>query len=121
MRISDTQLRDLLARAEELDRGSNQASGADIAGLLGAAEEVGFSRRAVQQALAEQLGLPALPLTQGTLVWARATDDKFYAAEVLTSNEEITEVRFLGGSQHHLALEDLRTCLLSPGARITCN
>jgi hypothetical protein len=121
MRISDSQLRDLLARAEELDRASRQPAGSDIAGLLGAAEEVGFSRRAVQQALAEQFGLPALPLARGTLIWARAADGKFYAAEVIASEEETTHLRFLGGSEHHLPLEELRTCVLNPGARITCN
>jgi hypothetical protein len=120
MRITDTQLRELLARAEELDRDPHQPPGGDIAGLLGAAEEVGFSRRAVQQALAEQFGLPALPLASGTLVWGRAPDGKFYAAEVLTSAEDTLRVRFLGGSEAHLPLEDLRSCILTPGARITC-
>jgi hypothetical protein len=123
MRLTDKQLQDVLARAEELDRAANQppSSSSDLAAFLGAAEEVGFSRQAVQQALAEQLDLPAAPPVVGALIWARAADGEFYVAEVLSSSEYTTQVRFLGGSEHALPLDELRSCALSPGARVVCN
>ncbi len=122
MRLTDRELQDVLTRAEELGRSAKQppTSNSDLAAFLGAAEEVGFSRQAVQQALAEQFDLPATPPLVGALTWARASDGKFYVAEVLSSSEDTIRVRFLRGSEHDLPLDELRSYALSPGVRVTC-
>ena len=123
MKLSHEELRDVLARAEELDRADREGveRTAEIAALIGAAEEVGLSRRAVERALAERLNLPLIPPVVGALVWARSADGKYYAAEVLSISDEGTQVRFLRGSEHRLSLDDLRACAFIPGERVACN
>ena len=122
MSLTDEELRDILARAAELDgearRGAERKS--DVAALIGAAEEVGLSRRAVEQALAERLGVPAAPPAAGALTWARSADGKFHVAEVVSVAGEQARVRFLGGGEHTLGLGELRPCGFIPGERVTC-
>jgi hypothetical protein len=123
MRLTDEELRDVLARAEELDRVARQGVewNAELAALVGAAEEVGFSRQAVERALAERLNLPATPPVVGSLTWARSADGRYYVAEVLSISEEGTRVRFLRGSEHRVTLDELRPCVFIPGERVACN
>lgn len=123
MRLTDEELRDVLARAEELDHAARQGAewNAELAALIGAAEEVGLSRRAVERALAERLNLPASPPVVGSLAWARAADGRYYAAEVLAISEESTQVRFLRGSEHRLTPDEVRPCAFIPGERVVCN
>jgi hypothetical protein len=123
MRLSDDELRDVLARAEEIERATRQgdAWNAELAAVIGAAEEVGLSRRAVERALAERLHLPAAPPVAGSLTWARSADGRFYVAEVLAAGEQGARVRFLRGSEHDLALDQLRPCAFIPGERVACN
>lgn len=122
MRLTDEELRDVLARAEELDRVARQGAewNAELAALVGAAEEVGFSRQSVERALAERLNLPATPPVVGSLTWARSVDGKYYVAEVLSLSEESTHVRFLRGSEHRLPVDELRPCTFIPGERVAC-
>lgn len=63
MRLTDEELRDVLARAEEIERAARRgdAWNAELAAVIGAAEEVGLSRHAVERALAGRLNLPATP------------------------------------------------------------
>lgn len=123
MRLTDEELRDLLARAEEIERASRhgEAWNAELAAVIGAAEEVGISRQAVERALTERLDLPAPPPVVGSLTWARSADDKFYVAEVLSVSEEGARVRFLRGSEHRLTLDDLRPFAFIPGGRVACS
>ena len=123
MSLTDDELRDNLARAEELDSATRLGAErkADVAALIGAAEEVGLSRSAVERALAERLKLPAAPPTVGALTWARSTDGKFYVAEVLTSSDEKALVRFLRGGEHTLTMDELRPCVFIPGERVACH
>lgn len=123
MRLTDEELRDVLARAEEIERATRRGAAwnAELAAVIGAAEEVGLSRQAVERALAEAGNLPAAPPVVGSLTWARSADGKFYAAEVLSISEEGARVRFLRGSEHRLSLDELRPCAFIPGERVACH
>ncbi len=122
MRLTDEELRDVLARAEEIERAARHGDewNAELAAVIGAAEEVGLSRQAVERALAERLNLPATPPVVGSLTWARSADGKFYVAEVLSTSAEGARVRFLRGSELHLTLDELRPCAFIPGERVAC-
>ena len=94
MRLTDEELRDVPARAEEIERATRQGDewDADVAAVVGAAEEIGLSPQAVKRAMTERLNLPAIPVA-GSLAWARSADAKFYAAEVLfNDNVWLTDV-----------------------------
>jgi hypothetical protein len=121
MRLTDEELRDVLARAEEIERTTRRgdAWNAELQAVIGAAEEVGLSRQAVERALAERLNLPASPPAAGSLAWARSADGRFYVAEVLSASDEGARVRFLRGSEHQLPMDELRPCAFIPGGRVT--
>jgi hypothetical protein len=120
VRLTDQELRKVLARAEEIERAAQQGDNRNIEldAVIGAAEEVGISRHAVEQAMTELLDVPSdLPVI-GSLVWARSVDNKFYVAEVVSVSEQAAGVRFLRGSEHQLPLSDLRPCAFAPGERV---
>ena len=123
MRLTDEELRDVLARAEEIERAARRgdAWNAELAAVIGAAEEVGLSRQAVERALAERLNLPTAPPVVGALTWARSADGKSYVAEVLSTSEDGARVRFLRGSEHRLSVDELRPCAFIPGERVACH
>jgi hypothetical protein len=123
MRLTDEELRDVLARAEEIERATRHGDqwNAEVAAVIGAAAEVGLSRQAVERALTERLNLPAAPPDVGSLTWARSADGKFYIAQVRSISEEGVVVQFLRGSEHRLTLDELRPCRLIPGERVVCN
>ena len=60
MRLTDEELQDVLSRAEEIQRATRHGPewNSEVAAVISAAEEVGFSRRAVERALSERLNLP---------------------------------------------------------------
>ncbi len=124
MRLTDSELRDVLARAEEIQRATRHGDEwrAEVAAVIGAAEEVGLSRNAVVRAINERFNL-ATPPAVGSLTWARSADGKFYVAEVVSTHEVEGEalVRFLRGSEHRVTLDQLRPCAFLPGERIVCN
>ncbi len=119
MRLTDEELQDVLSRAEEIQRTARHGPewNSELAAVVSAAEEVGFSRRAVERALSERLNLPTKPVV-GRLTWARSADGKSYVAEVLSVTDDGAQVRFLGGSEVHLALDQLRPCVFIPGERV---
>ncbi|MGQ0641581.1 MAG: hypothetical protein ACT4P6_12575 [Gemmatimonadaceae bacterium] len=123
MRLTDHELRDVLARAEEIQRATRHGPewNAEVAAVVSAAEEVGLSRRAVERALSERLNLPASPPAVGSLTWARSADGKFYVAEVLDVWDDGARVTFLGGGEHRVTLDQLRPCAFIPGERVVCN
>src|SRR5688572_6912643 len=123
MPLTDDELRDVLARAEEIQRTSRQGPewNAELAAVIGAAQEVGLSRQAVERAIHERLNLPARPPDVGTLAWAKSADGKFYVAEVLATSADGARVRYLRGSEHQVGLNELRPCAFIPGQRIVCN
>jgi len=121
MRLTDEEFRDVLTRAAEIE-GAAQASerNLDVAAVIAAAEEAGLSRQAVELALRERLNLPATVPAVGALAWARSADDKFYVVEVISVSEESARVRFLRGSEHQVALNELRPCAFHPGEKVAC-
>ena len=123
MRLSDEELRDVLARAEEIERATRHgdAWNAELAAVIGAAEEVGLSRQAVERALAERFNLPAVPPVVGSITWTRSADGKAYVAEVLEVFQGGARVRFLRGGEHRVTLDELRPCAFIPGERIACD
>ena len=122
-RLTDEELRDVLARAEEIERATRHGDewNAEVAAVIGAAEEVGLSRRSVERALAERLNLPATPPVVGSLTWARSADGKAHVAEVLSLSQEEARVRFLRGGEHRVTLDELRPCAFLPGERVACH
>jgi hypothetical protein len=122
MRLSDEELHGVLARAEEIQRGMRHgaAVNAELEAVIGAAEEVGITRPAVERALRERLNLPLAPPAVGSIVFAKSADGKFYAAEVLSHSADGTNVRFMKGSEHTVAHDEVRPLALIPGERIVC-
>jgi hypothetical protein len=121
MRLTDEEFRDVLARAAEIERTAQAGErNLEVAAVIEAAEEAGLSRRAVELALRERLNLPATLPAPGTLAWARSADGKSYVAEVLGVSEDGARVRFLRGSEHQVALNELRPCAFIPGDKVAC-
>lgn len=123
MRLTDDELRDVLARAEEIQSASRHHGemNAELEAVIGAAEEVGFARPAMERALRERFALAVAPPQAGTLAFAKSADDRFYVAEVLSTSTEGARVRFLRGSEHMVTLDNLRPCAFIPGERVECN
>jgi hypothetical protein len=121
MRLTDEEFRDVLARAAEIE-GAAQATerNLDVTAVIAAAEEAGLSRGADELALRERLNLPATLPAAGALAWARSADGKSYVAEVISVSEEGARVRFLRGSEHQVALNELRPCTFIPGEKVAC-
>lgn len=120
MPLTDDELRDVLSRAEEIQRSTRSGPEwkAEIAAVTGAAQEVGYSRQAVERALSERFSYFLAPPTPGTLIWARSSDGKFHVAEVSSAAEDSADVRFLGGGELRVTLDQLRPCALIPGERV---
>lgn len=123
MRLTDTELRDVLARAEEIERTSRLSAdmNAEMKAVISAAEEVGLSRTAVERALRERFDLPAAPPQPGELTFAKSADGKYYVAEVVSGSDDAVRVRFMRGSEYTVRPEDLRPCAFVPGERVMCN
>lgn len=121
MRLSDEELKNVLARAEEIERATRRGDewNAELKAVISAAEEVGLSRQAVERALAERQLIPAPPPSAGSLAWARSADGRYYVAEVLGIDDDGARVRFLSGGEHRLAREEVRSCAFIPGERVT--
>ena len=122
MRLTDDELRDVLQRAEEIQHASRSEDEmhAELEAVIGAAEEVGLARSAVERALRERLNLVRTP-NVGALVFAKSADGKFYVAEVLSISPDGVRVRFLRGSEHVVAHDELRPASFIPGERVVCD
>lgn len=119
MRLTDDELRDVLARAEEIDASKHGSQArAELEAVIGAAEEVGLSRSAVELALRERLDLPMAPPEPGTLAFAHSADGQFYVAEVVSLVPNGVRVKFLKGSEHVVALDQIRPCSFIPGSKV---
>jgi hypothetical protein len=123
MGLTHEELRDVLARAEEIQSAARQGQemNVELEAVLAAAEEVGIARPAVERALRERLNLPASPPEPGSMAFARSADGKHYAAEILSVAPGEVRVRFLRGSEHVVALDQIRPFVLIPGERVACN
>jgi hypothetical protein len=122
MQLSDDELRDVLTRAEEIQRGVRTADTmqAEFEAVIGAGEAVGLSRVAIERALRERVSL-ASPPAVGSRVFAQSADGKFYVAEVVSGDDHSTRVQFLRGSEHTVTNEQLRPCSLLPGEKVIVN
>jgi hypothetical protein len=123
MRLTDDELRDVLARAEEIQRATLRGDemNAELEAVIGAAEEVGLTRPAMERALRERLALAVTPPAVGTLAFAKSADGNFYVAEVLSISTDDVRVRFLRGGEHSVTRDQLRPPSFIPGERIVCN
>jgi hypothetical protein len=119
MRLTDDELRDVLERAEEIQRTSRRGAdmNAELEAVIGAAEEVGITRAAVERALRERLNLVSPPAI-GDRVFAKSADGKYYVAEVVSTSGDDVRVRFLRGGEHVVMLDQLRPCSFVPGQRV---
>lgn len=124
MRLSDDELRDVLARAEEIQHGSRSADTmqAEMEAVIGAGEAVGLNRNAIERALRERFDVAATaPPAAGTLVFAESADGKYYVAEVVSASSDAARVRYLRGSEHMVTLDQLRPAAFLPGERVVVN
>jgi hypothetical protein len=122
MGLTHDELREVLARAQEIESASrdDERATVELEAVMAAAEEVGLPRSAVERALRERLDLPASPPAVGSLAFAQSADGKQYAAEVLAVTPSEVRVRFLRGSEHVVALDQLRPLAMIPGERVAC-
>ena len=123
MQLSDDELREVLTRAEEIQRNSRTADSmrAEIEAVIGAGEAVGLARPALERALRERFDLAVSPPTAGSLVFAQSADGKYYVAEVVSGTSDSVRVRFIRGSEHTVTHEQLRPCSFLPGERVVAN
>jgi hypothetical protein len=121
MPLTDQELRDVLARAEEIQRGLRSGTTrTELEHVISAGEEVGLSRAAMERALRERLGIPLTPPSVGSLVFARSANDKYYVAEVLSVTPDAVRVKFLRGSEHTVEAEEVQPCAFIPGEKVMC-
>ena len=122
MQLSDDELREVLTRAEEIQRGSRAVGimKAEMEAVIGAGEAVGLARPAMERALRERFDV-ALPPTPGSLVFAQSADGRYYVAEVVSAADTSVRVRYLRGSEHVVTAEQLRPCAFLPGEKVIAN
>lgn len=124
-RMSGEEWSAILGRAAEIQRAAEDSADAqaDIDAMMSAAEDVGLTRTAVEQALKERLaGAPqALPPAVGARVFARSTDEKMYVAEVLEVGSAGVRVQFLKGDELVVPAGDVRPASFVPGQRVSVN
>ena len=118
--IEDNDIREVLARAQEIESRALPTA-IELEAVIHAAEEVGIPRGAVERALRERLNIPAKTLAPGDLAFAKSADNKFYVAEVVSASDNDIRVRFLRGSEHTVAPDEVRPCTLLPGERVVCS
>jgi hypothetical protein len=123
MRLSDDELRDVLTRAEEIQRSSRSVDTmqSEIEAVIGAGEAVGLERVAIERALRERFDVAVAPPTPGSLVFAQSADGKYYVAEVVSASLDSARVRFLRGSEHTVTLDQVRPCAFLPGEKVVVN
>ena len=123
VRLSDEELRAVLARAEEIERGSRRgdAVNAEFNAVVEAGVAVGLARNAIEQALRERGDLLPEILAPGDRVFAQSADGNFYPADVVGVEGRAARVRFLRGSEHAVALDQVRRFSMIPGERVVVN
>jgi hypothetical protein len=119
MALAPDELRNVLARAEEIQSASS-ISTIELEAVIQAAEEVGIARSAIERALRERLHLPLRVPAVGELTFAKSADGKFYVAEIVSMSDDVFRVRFLRGGEHHVAVDELRPCSFLPGEQVVC-
>lgn len=120
--LTEEQIRDVLARAEEihLKSADPEMGSAEIEAVVSAAEEAGLSREAILQALRERVALPMDPPQSGERVFAKSSDGKFYVADVVSVQSDLLRVRFVRGGETSVRLADIQPCTFLPGSKVVC-
>jgi hypothetical protein len=123
MQLSDDELREVLARAEEIQRGSRSVDTmqAEMEVVIGAGEAVGLARPAIERALRERFDVASTLPTPGSLVFAQSADGKYYVAEVVAATSDSVRVRYVRGSEHTVTPDQLRPCAFLPGEKVIAN
>ena len=123
MRLSDEELREVLARAEEIQLGSRSIDTmqAEMEVVIGAGEAVGLTRPAIERALRERFDVAAVAPVSGSLVFAQSADGKYYVAEVVSTGADSIRVRYLRGSEHTVTPDQVRPCAFLPGEKVVAN
>jgi len=120
-KFSEQQVREILARAEQIHLGAAEEQESDSKALIKAAEEAGLPREAVEQALRERLETQIPNLTPGEFVFAPSADGKLYVAEVKSSSATTTTIQFLIGSEISVPTEQIQTANFLPGSKVSAN
>lgn len=116
--LSQEELREVLARAEEIHSRTLESGGAEA--IIVAAEEAGLPREAIEKALEERFGASRAPSKPGELVFAESADGMYYVAEVLSADESETRVKYLKGGERTVPTARTRPAEFLPGERIIC-
>jgi hypothetical protein len=123
MRLSDDDIREVLARAEEI-RVTETSGGKlseEMEAIVQAGEEVGIPRFAIERAFRERLNIPDRIPSPGDLVFAKSVDNKFYVAEVLNGSGDELRVRYLRGGERTVAHTDFVPAEFLPGQKVVVN
>ena len=123
MRLSDDELRDVLTRAEEIQRSSRSVDTmqSEIEAVIGAGEAVGLDRTAIERAIRERFDVAASAPKPGSLVFAQSADGKYYVAEVVSVSSNDVRVRYVRGSEHTVTPDELRPAAFLPGEKVVAN
>lgn len=117
--LNDEELRDVLARAQEISLEQSYVLREDeVAQYVDAAAEAGIPRDATLQALRERLALIHPHLSEGQLVFAKSGDGRFHAARLVKVETNSATVRFVSGGESVLKLDELRAFSLTPGSKL---
>ena len=123
MRLSDDELRDVLTRAEEIQRSSRSVDTmqSEIEAVIGAGEAVGLERTAIERAIRERFDVTTSPPSPGSLVFAQSADGKYYVAEVVSVSANDIRVRYVRGSEHTVTPDEIRPAAFLPGEKVVAN
>jgi hypothetical protein len=123
MRLSDDELREVLTRAEEIQRSSRSLDSmqSEIEAVIGAGEAVGLQRTAIERALRERFDVAVAMPTPGSMIFAQSADGKYYVAHVVSASADSVRVRFVRGSEHTVTLDQVRPCAFLPGEKVVVN
>jgi hypothetical protein len=121
MQLTSEELREIIARAEEIQKGAvtTAARDAEFIAVINAAEEVGISRYAIERALRERFALPAKSIEVGDRVFAKSSDGRFYVAEVTETEAGGFQVEFYRGGEHSVSADEVRPFRILPGDKLT--
>ena len=86
-RLTDDELREVLSRAEEIERGDRKGAAVDAEfnAVVEAGVSVGLARVAMEQALRERGVVPMAPPSPGEMAFALSADGNYYAATEASS------------------------------------
>ncbi len=120
-RLTDEELREVLTRAEDIERGDRQGAAVDaeFSAVVEAGVAVGLAKSAMEQALRERGVVPMAPPSPGAMAFALSADGNYYPASVSSVDARGVRVQFLRGTEHTVAVHEVLPFALIPGQRVT--